>query len=100
MDAVAAALGGRTRVERIPTPADCVDGFFEAYWRRPEALLDPAVRASQSMWSLLPPEMEERIVGRLHADLESGAWDAEHGPLRELEAFDGALRLVVSEPAG
>jgi hypothetical protein len=26
LDEVAATLGGRTRVERIPTPADCVDG--------------------------------------------------------------------------
>ena len=41
IEAVAAALGGRTRVERIPTPADCADGFFEAFWNRPERLLDP-----------------------------------------------------------
>ena len=91
------ALGGRTRVERIPTPADCADGFFEAFWSRPEALLDPAIRASQSMWALLDPAVEERIVERLAAALESGAWDAEHGHLREQESFDGSLRLVVSE---
>jgi SAM-dependent methyltransferase len=42
---VAAALGGSTRVERIPTPGDCEDGFFEAFWRRPEAMLDAEVRA-------------------------------------------------------
>lgn len=96
-DAVERALGGRTRVERIPTPADCIDGFFEAYWRRPEALLDPGVRASQSMWALVPDEVEEKIVARLAADLESGAWDAEHGHLRALDEFDGSLRLVVSE---
>ena len=41
VDDVAAALGGRTRIERIPTPADCADGFFEAFWKRPEAMLDP-----------------------------------------------------------
>jgi SAM-dependent methyltransferase len=97
IEAVSAALGGRTRVEHIPTPADCVDGFFEAFWRRPEALLDPAVRAAQSMWALLEPEVEERIVGRLADDLASGAWDAAHGRLRDQEEFDGALRLVVSE---
>lgn len=98
IDAVAAALGGRTRVERLPTPADCIDGFFEAFWNRPEALLDPSIRASQSMWPLLPPGAEERIVARLAADLESGAWDAEHGHLRELDELDGSLRLVISEP--
>jgi SAM-dependent methyltransferase len=94
---VVAALGGRTRVEHIRTPGDCEDGFFEAFWRRPEALLDPAVRASQSMWTLLPPGAEERIVGRLADDLRSGEWDAEHGHLRTLDSLDGSLRLVVSE---
>jgi len=96
--AVQAALGGRTRVQRIPTPADCADGFFEAYWNRPEALLDPRVRASQSLWALLGPELEQRIVARLAEALDSGAWDAEHGHLRQQSTFDGALRLVVSEP--
>ncbi|MEJ7785362.1 MAG: methyltransferase domain-containing protein [Solirubrobacteraceae bacterium] len=96
---VEAMLGGRTRVEAIPTPADCTDGFFEAYWNRPEALLDPAVRASQSVWALLPDTRQTAIVERLRADLTSGAWDAEHGALRSMTALDGALRLVVSEPA-
>lgn len=95
---VAAELGGRTRVERIPTPADCSDGFFEAYWNRPEALLDPEVRSSQSLWALLGPGVEEGIVGRLRDSLESGEWDREHGHLRELAELDGALRLVISEP--
>jgi hypothetical protein len=96
---IAAVLGGRTRVERIPTPGDCADGFFEAFWRRPEALLDPAVRAAQSVWALLEPEVEQSIVERLAAALHSGAWDAEHGHLRAQESFDGALRLVISEPS-
>ena len=100
METIERTLGGRTRVERIPTPADCADGFFEAFWSRPETLLDPAVRATQSVWELLPPGAEERIVARLRAALESGAWDAEHGHLRDRESFDGALRLVVSEPLG
>jgi SAM-dependent methyltransferase len=97
IDDVATALGGRTRVEHIPTPADCSDGFFEAYWRRPEALLDPQIRASQSMWALLPDGLETRIVDRLAASLRSGEWDARHGHLRTQDTFDGALRLVVSE---
>ncbi len=94
---VARALGGDVRVERIPTPADCADGFFEAFWNRPEALLDPAVRACQSMWALLPPGVEDRIVAGLRADLASGAWEREHGHLRSRAQFDGALRLVISD---
>ena len=39
---LAGAIGAR--VEPVPIPWDCVDGFFEAYWRRPEAYLDERVR--------------------------------------------------------
>jgi hypothetical protein len=49
------------------------------------------------MWALLEPGVEERMVARLAAALESGAWDAEHGHLRTEDAFAGALRLVISE---
>ena len=98
VEEVAAELGGEVRVESLPTPADCTDGFFEAYWNRPEVLLDPAVRASQSIWQLLGPGVEERIFARLAADLESGRWDEEHGALREWDSYEGALRLVISEP--
>jgi len=100
IDFVANALGGQTRVERIPTPGDCVDQFFEAFWRRPEGLLDPAVRGAQSVWPLLAPGLEARIVERLDVALSSGAWDAEHGYLRSQDQLMGALRLVVSEPGG
>jgi SAM-dependent methyltransferase len=95
---IAAELGGRTRIETIPTPADCTDGFFEAFWNRPEALLDPEVRASQSLWELLDEGVEERIVARLTASLQSGEWDAAYGHLRARESFEGSLRLVVSKP--
>jgi SAM-dependent methyltransferase len=95
---IAAMLGGRTRIEHIPTPADCADGFFEAFWQRPEGLLDPAVRGAQSMWALGGPEIEQKMVARLADALDSGEWEAQHGHLREMESFDGALRLVVSEP--
>ena len=96
---VAEVLGGRTRIETVPTPADCEDGFVEAFWNRPERMLDPSVRASQSMWAVLPDGVEERIVARLAADLESGAWDAAHGWLRREPELAGSVRLVVSEPA-
>ncbi|MGH2937549.1 MAG: class I SAM-dependent methyltransferase [Solirubrobacterales bacterium] len=99
VEEVAVELGGATRIETIPTPADCTDGFFDAYWNRPEMLLDPAVRASQSIWQLVEPEVQERIIARLAADLESGRWDDEHGDLRGQESYEGSLRLVISEPS-
>lgn len=96
MDQIAAALGGEVTVQHIPTPSDCVDGFFEAFWNRPEALLDPEVRASQSMWALVGPEVESRLISQLRDDLDSGEWDRQHGHLRELSSFDGSLRVLTS----
>ena len=36
------------RVSAVPIPHDCRDGFYGAHWRRPEAYLDPVVRAGIS----------------------------------------------------
>ena len=38
---------GSVTVEPVPVPADCTDGFTAAYWRRPDAYLDEAVRANR-----------------------------------------------------
>ena len=37
----------------LPIPHDCSDGVLGAYWRRPEAYLDPGVRAAISTFSKL-----------------------------------------------
>ena len=92
-------MAATLRIERLPTPADCTDGFFEAFWNRPEALLDPPSAPPSRSGKLLEPGVEERIIERLDADLASGEWDAEHGALRELPSYEGSLRLVISEPA-
>jgi hypothetical protein len=88
-------LGPGARVEEVPIPIDCVDGFTEAFYARPERFLDPAVRRAQSAWTFVTPEAEARAVRRLAEDLGSGAWDARHGALRSQPEFVGALRLVV-----
>jgi hypothetical protein len=94
---IAGLLGG-ARVESVPNPADCADGFFEAYWARPEAYLDQAVRSAQSIWPRLPPGVEQRAIRSLEADLTSGAWDVRHGHLRSEPGYDGLLVLVISQP--
>jgi SAM-dependent methyltransferase len=83
----------------VPIPWDVQDGFFHAYWRRPEAYLDPAVRAATSVWRTLPAGAEARAVAALRADLESGAWAERHADLLELDALDVGARLVVAETA-
>lgn len=95
IDAITEILGG-ARVERVPIPGDCQDGFLEAHYARPEAYLDPALRAAQSVWPRLPEGAEQRALAALSADLASGEWDARHGHLRVQPAYDGGLRLVVS----
>ena len=67
-----------------PIPADCTHGFAGAYWRRPEAYLNPGVREGISSLAQLSPELVDRAVERLTEDLSSGAWDARYGALRSL----------------
>ena len=96
--AIAAALGRTTDVIEVPIPIDCVDGFTEAYYARPEAFLDHHVRAAQSAWGFVSPEATERSVERLRADLTSGAWDQRYGHLRTQPQFLDSLRLLVGRP--
>ena len=51
-----AELIGADRIEPVLVPHDCVDGFGWAYWRRPDAYLDAAVRRCISAFGLLPDE--------------------------------------------
>ena len=89
-------LGGKADVGIIPVPIDCVDGFTEAYYARPESFLDAAVRRSQSAWSFVRDEDQSRFVQTLGDDLESGAWDRKYGEWRTKPYFEGSLRLIVS----
>jgi hypothetical protein len=84
----------RVEVEAVPVPRDCVDGFLGAYWARPAAYLDPAVRAGIS--SFARPGAEAGLA-RLAADLASGAWYARHGSLLAAGELDLGYRLVVAE---
>ena len=88
------AIGAR--VEPVFVPWDCVDGFFEAYWRRPEAYLDENVRRGISMWARVGPEVEQRAVCSLRDDLASGRWAERNRDLLEVEEADLGLRLLVA----
>ena len=91
---VVEVLGG-AQVQEVPIPFDCTDGVTEAFYGRPEAMLDPAVRKAQSAWGFVPPEVEERFERTLRAELESGEWDRRWGYLRTHPTFAGSMRLVV-----
>jgi hypothetical protein len=95
---ICAVLGDGCTVAEVPIPIDCIDGFTEAYYARPEAFLDPVVRRSQSAWGFVEPGALERGMDRLRLDLEAGHWDELYGALRDQPVFIGALRLIVGRP--
>jgi SAM-dependent methyltransferase len=90
----ARAIGART--EPVLIPWDCADGFFEAYWRRPEAYLDDQVRRGVSVWARVGPQAEQRAVRNLRADLACGRWAERNRDLLALDAADLGLRLLVT----
>jgi SAM-dependent methyltransferase len=94
-EAIADALGGG-RVEVVPVPHDCEDGFCHAWWRRPEAYLSPPVRAGISGIARQPAVIVDRFVARLQADLADGTWHRRQAALLELSEIDAGYRLVVS----
>jgi SAM-dependent methyltransferase len=95
---VTAALGGRATVTPVPIPADCTDGFNEAYYARPERLLEPGARQACSAWSFIDDATRDEYVERLRQALDSGRWDAAHGAMRHLPTWQGSLVLVRAEP--
>ncbi|MCA1221134.1 class I SAM-dependent methyltransferase [Streptomyces sp. 8L] len=98
MAAIADALGGRVDVLPVPIPLDCVDGFNEAYYGRPERLLDPGARQANSAWSFVDPPTRERYAQALRAAVESGEWDEKYGALRQQPSYEGSLVLVRALP--
>jgi SAM-dependent methyltransferase len=85
---------GPVRIEPLPVPHDCSDGFLYAYWRRPQAYLDPRTRSgSSSFWAL--PDVSEGI-GRLSADLATGEWSRRYADLLSQNDYDAGYRLVVT----
>jgi SAM-dependent methyltransferase len=91
---LAEAIGAR--IEPVPVPWDCADGFFEAYWRRPEAYLDEQVRRGISVWARVGPAVEQRAVGALAEDLATGRWAERNRELLDLDAAELGLRLLIA----
>jgi SAM-dependent methyltransferase len=84
-------------VRVVEVPGDCTDGFFAAYWRRPEAFLVPEVREAISALALLDERLVAAAVARLARDLEDGSWAARHADLLARTSLDCGYRLVVHD---
>lgn len=88
----AAAIGAD--MEPVPIPWDCIDGFFHAYWRRPDAYLQERVRRGTSVWARVGSTVEQRAVESLTADLASGVWRKRNHELLDLDEADLGARLL------
>ncbi len=87
---------GLLRVEPVPIPHDCTDGFMCAYWRRPQAYLDASVRRSISTFSQI--QGYEPALARLAEDLQSGQWERQYGDVLARDEMDLGYRIVVAHP--
>jgi len=96
---IADALGDDTVTSTpLPIPFTCVDGFAEAYYARPERLLDPGVRQADPAWGLVDEFTVRRSVAALRTALEAGEWDRRHGSLRIRPTYEGSVVLVTATP--
>jgi SAM-dependent methyltransferase len=85
---------GRIEVQPLAVPHDCTDGFLGAYWQRPAAYLDPAVRGAISTFTKLRDV--EPGLARLRADLADGTWLRRHTDLLDRSEIDLGYRLVIA----
>jgi GNAT superfamily N-acetyltransferase len=99
MARLSAWLGGTTRVETVPIPRDTCDWTLMSFWAHPERVLDASARHATSGFARMPAAVVDRVVAAVSADLADGTWDARHGALRKLDAYDAGARLVVNVPA-
>jgi SAM-dependent methyltransferase len=98
IDHVCDVLGGTSTVTPIPIPIDCIDGFGEAFYARPEAFLDESVRGAQSGWGFIDDDIADRAIAALRSDLDSGEWDRRFGTLRTQPEYIGSICLITAYP--
>lgn len=86
---------GAIEVTPVPIPHDCNDGFLYAYWRRPEAYLDPHIRSgSSSFWAI---DDAESGLRRLEHDLLTGEWERRYADLLTSDTYDAGYRLLIAD---
>jgi SAM-dependent methyltransferase len=79
-------------VRPMLVPHDCKDGFLCAYWRRPEAYLDPHVRGAIS--TFVKVGGYDSGLARLHQELADGSWHRKYADLLHETRMDLGYRLV------
>ena len=80
------------KVQPIPIPEDCIDGFLSAFWKRPEAYLSSLVR--QSISSFAKMKDASKGLQKLKDDLESGVWHERNKDTLKLTELDVGYVLI------
>jgi SAM-dependent methyltransferase len=91
---------GTVELVAVPIPHDCCDGFYGSFWRRPEAYLEPAVRAGISVFAQLGADEVDSGVEALRRDLASGAWHERHRDLLELDELHLGYYIAIGACGG
>lgn len=83
-------------MQTVPIPWDWHRRVLSRYWRRPHAYLQQQVRRGTSVWARVGPQVEQRAVEALTADLASGAWHERNRDLVDLADADLGARLLIA----
>jgi SAM-dependent methyltransferase len=92
-------LGGDTSIRTVEISRDTPDWCLGSFWAHPERVLDPVARANTSGFARMSPDVVDRVVRAVGADLRSGTWEDRYGHLRALDTYDAGLRLIANQPA-
>ena len=86
---------GDVKMVPLSIPEDCIDGFLAAYWKRPEAYLNPTVRQSISTFSKL--KSVEKGLQKLKNDLDSGVWLERNKEILNSSSLDAGYVLITAK---
>lgn len=75
-------------------PQNAIDITMHSGWNRPEIYLDQGHRQNMSGFALASRDEIEPGLTALRAALASGAWDRDHGHLRERQEADLGFRFI------
>ena len=78
-------------------PRDMIDGVLAAHWCRPEAYLDPQVRANASGLAQKDQQTVDEAIEHLRSDLANGTWARRNNELATLTEFDAGYQLLIAE---
>ncbi len=97
VEQIADEIGSIVDITTMAVPWDCTDGFLSAYWRRPDAYLDPTVRSWSSGLAQSDPDAIRRGIAHLEHDIRTGVWDQRHAEIIPLDSMDTGFRLIISQ---